>query len=518
MSGLPTPGVGMLRNNDVFIQTVLYSPILFLSYLLWTYLRSPLKSIPGPFLAKWTNFWRLIDVWRGRADITTRRLHEKYGSAVRIGPNCVSLSDPSLIKTIYSTKGDWLKTEFYHVNAVLQGGQLVHTMFSVSDPKFHRLMRRPVAHLYSMTEILNLEPLVDKTISKFMRVLEERFMNGPNAEKTCDIDNYLLYYAWDVLGDVTFSQPMGFLEKGGDIDNLLRTADKALDYFAVVGQIPKLDWLFDKNPIVRIGPPSFSSAAVFCVQKVVDRVAGKDSDTHDPSQPDFMDIFLDLRKTKPDIVDDNQVISYLLINQIAGSDTTAITLRAVIYFILKNPQVKDKLLQELDQAALELPAKYRAASQLPYLSACIHEATRMHPGVGLILERYVPAGGLSLPDGRFIQPGTIVGINPWVVAKDKNIYGEDPDSYVPERWLKADGESDKEFEQRLRKMQNADLTFGQGSRICVGKNLALMEVWKVVSTLFSVYDINLKDPKKEWHIQNSWFVRQEGIDVTIRRR
>lgn len=70
---------------------------------------SGLRDIPGPFLAKYTDFWRLIDHWRGTHVKTQRRLHEKYGPAVRIGPNAVSLSDPSLLKTVYSTRGEFRK-------------------------------------------------------------------------------------------------------------------------------------------------------------------------------------------------------------------------------------------------------------------------------------------------------------------------------------------------------------------------------------------------------------------------
>lgn len=73
-------------------------------------LLSPLRDIPGPWLAKVTDLWRLIESWRGRPDISHNKLHEKYGPAVRIGPNCVSISDPALIKTIFST---WKKDNMY---------------------------------------------------------------------------------------------------------------------------------------------------------------------------------------------------------------------------------------------------------------------------------------------------------------------------------------------------------------------------------------------------------------------
>lgn len=74
-----------------------------------TVLTSPINNIPGPILAKFTNLWRFFNVWRGKAEVTQLKLHRRYGPAVRLGPNCVSLSDPDLIKTIYSTKEKWVK-------------------------------------------------------------------------------------------------------------------------------------------------------------------------------------------------------------------------------------------------------------------------------------------------------------------------------------------------------------------------------------------------------------------------
>ena len=73
------------------------------------YLRSPLKDVPGPFLAKFTNVWRLVDHYKATQINTQQRLHEELGPAVRIGPNFVSLSDPTLLKTVYSTRGEYLK-------------------------------------------------------------------------------------------------------------------------------------------------------------------------------------------------------------------------------------------------------------------------------------------------------------------------------------------------------------------------------------------------------------------------
>ena len=69
----------------------------------------------------------------------------------------------------------------------------------------------------------------------------------------------------------------------------------------------------------------------------------------------------------PDIVDDNRVVSYALMPLAAGADTTAIAIRAVFYFILRNPACYQKLQAEVIAAGFssDLPAPYNAARALP---------------------------------------------------------------------------------------------------------------------------------------------------------
>lgn len=82
---------------------------LIISLFLWSAFKSPLKEFPGPILAGITNFWRLWDVYCGHNGETHLKLHRKHGSVVRLGPNVLSLSDPSLINRVYTTKSAWNK-------------------------------------------------------------------------------------------------------------------------------------------------------------------------------------------------------------------------------------------------------------------------------------------------------------------------------------------------------------------------------------------------------------------------
>lgn len=146
---------------------------------------------------------------------------------------------------------------------------------------------------------------------------------------------------------------------------------------------------------------------------------------------------------------------------------------------------------ELDAAQLPDPIPYSKASTLSYLDAVIHESMRMYPAVAMMLERVVPEGGLTLSDGRGIPAGTIVGINPWVIGYTSDVFGTDLDSFLPERWLKTERETEDEYQERRGAMRNADLSFGAGNRICIGKNMANVEMYKIVPTLLKKYKVSV---------------------------
>ncbi|KAK5296666.1 hypothetical protein LTR16_000287 [Cryomyces antarcticus] len=96
----------------------------------------------------------------------------------------------------------------------------------------------------------------------------------------------------------------------------------------------------------------------------------------------------------------------------------------------------------------------------------------MHPAAGLILERIVPPQGIDIC-GEHIPGGTIVGCNAWVLHRRPEIFGADVDACRPERWIDAPP-------AQLKEMKATMFQFGAGARTCIGKNISLLEVYKLV--------------------------------------
>lgn len=97
-------------------------------------------------------------------------------------------------------------------------GHKIPDVFATRDEDVHRQMRRPVANLYSVTNLLTLETLMNSTVQHFFARLDQLF-----ADKGVDFDlfNWIQFFMFDVLGEVTFSRELGCLAKGGDVENVI---------------------------------------------------------------------------------------------------------------------------------------------------------------------------------------------------------------------------------------------------------------------------------------------------------
>jgi cytochrome P450 len=325
-----------------------------------------------------------------------------------------------------------------------------------------------------------------------------------------------------VVGDITFSQPFGYMEQGRDFDGTLADSKMAMTYLAVVGQVPILDFFVAQNPLLKLFVPApFTTVNDIARKRLMARLAEREKNPYD-GEKDFLDSFIAAREEYPDVVNPGQMQSYLLINLIAGADTTASTLATVFYYALRHPSVWAKLEVEILKA--DLPTKdgniaYRDARTLPYLDAVVREAQRVLPGVGMPLERYVPAEGLRLPhDNSLVPAGSIVGMNPYVINRTASVFGQDVDAFRPERWLPQGGEDEVAYRERLDRMNNTDFTFGLGTRMCGGRHIAALEMYKLIATVVRRYKVELADGGEAWQVQNGWFMRPSGLMVRCTRR
>ena len=163
--------------------------------------------------------------------------------------------------------------------------------------------------------------------------------------------------------------------------------------------------------------------------------------------------------------------------RVAGSDTTSTAIQSILLAVISTPLVYRCLITEIRQVLKcdqsNRPIQDVQARMLPYLNACILEGIRKFPPLTQLREREVPAGG-DILNGYFVPGGTFVGINAWSTQLNKGVFGDDADNFRPERWLEADTERLKAMNQTL------ELVFGFGATKCLGMQMAMMEIRKVI--------------------------------------
>ncbi|RDI84047.1 hypothetical protein Vi05172_g6046 [Venturia inaequalis] len=489
-------GFTILQTLTLAPYILLVLPVFWYLGRLILYYTSPLQDIPGPVLARFSRSWLLREVWRGTMFTTNRDLHLRYGPIVRIAPNEFSIEDPSAVKMIYGVGTGFVKGPWYQTAAIPHQPNI----FSTSDSQYHAAVRRPIASAYSTSHLVQLEQFVDNCIS----LLRTRFSGFVGSQEYIDIGHWMQLFSLDAIGEISFGKRFGSIETGKDPQNLFSVLEEFLVYAARVGVYPELhSFLFKAKALLypSAGDQAYIHKFAAAVAEArFDKVLSDDG----ISAMDSSSKLLAAHQANPDRVTKQDVIIGGIINVTAGTDTTSISLAAVIYHLWQNPRYLSKLRDELKGASD--PITFEQAKGIPYLEAVIKEALRVHPAAGLPMQRVVPQGGRTIA-GRFFPAGTIVGINPWAAHSNREVFGEDADVFNPERWL-----ADPEI---VKKRDAYFMTFGAGSRTCIGKNITHLEMIKLIPELVRNFDFE-PEYSAPWKTMNVWFIKPVGWKCRIK--
>ncbi|KAI2768408.1 benzoate 4-monooxygenase cytochrome P450 [Daldinia loculata] len=471
--------------------------------LLYTRYRKQLNSIPGPFVASFSNLWKLAAVYYEDMPGWNMSVHEKYGPVVRIGPNHVSFASPDAFQIIHGSRQAFAKSDFYEVGAPIYRGEPLENLFSLRDVQRHATLKRNIGGLYTKSAVKDFEPQVDSCIDLFMRQLADKTRDGP---VTLDMSVWLHLFAYDCLSEINVSKKLGFLERGQDVGGTIESSDKIFFMVGLFTQAPILQWLLG---FLRSLVPAEEAEPVlkFTLSEVEAR--RKSSQT----QTDMLGRLLDLHLEQPDKVSIRDLTAAIFINLTAGHDVLAITIRAIWYHLAQNPSVLSKLRAEIESASNEYSTSstipFSVVAKLPYLNAVIQETLRVHPNTGTIIERKAPQEGAVI-DGYHIPGGTTVGVNAWVLHYNKEVYGEDADQFRPERWIEV-------TEEKSLEMSRCLFSFGAGTHTCIGKNIAILMITKLVVEFYRRYNATLAHPDQGWKVHGSWVTKQTGMDMIISR-
>lgn len=211
-----------------------------------------------------------------------------------------------------------------------------------------------------------------------------------------------------------------------------------------------------------------------------------------------------------------------------GVDTSAECIAACIFYLLHYPETLRNVINEIRGTFSDVEEIRQGLqlNSLVYLRACIDETLRLSPGVPGPMMREVTTGGLIV-EGLPIPEGTEVSVPAYVIHHNA-AYFPDPWTFNPARWLSGSPEATRD----------AFIPFSLGTRSCIGRNLAYLDITLVMARLLFSFDIRSapgdrsgegspldrqmvkrgRGREKEYQIQDCFITVRKGPVVQLRSR
>ena len=221
---------------------------------------------------------------------------------------------------------------------------------------------------------------------------------------------------------------------------------------------------------------------------------------YDPSDTDILTLLLSAKDEASVGMTDEELYDELLTLLVVGHETTATAITWALYWVHHQPEIRNKLLEELDTLGDSYDPM--AKTRLPYLTAVCFESLRIYPVLALNVPHVVREPVELM--GYQLSPGSKVIANIYLTHHRQDIYPE-PERFKPERFL----------ERQFSAYEY--LPFGGGSRRCIGAALAQLEMKLVLATILSHYQLALSDSRPvrpQLHF-GSFLTPQGGVKMVI---
>ncbi|KAF2475031.1 cytochrome P450 [Lindgomyces ingoldianus] len=467
------------------IFAALFSRIFYNLYL------HPLSRFPGPWYATSFSIVGAIISVKKKEPEFFMYLVKKYGSdgPIRISPTMLLFPRPSALKDIYWDPKCNMKSGLYGTGALGPPH-----LFTTLDGEQHKALRKALSNApWTIGQLKNTwEQRFDDQVNLFVKRMNEHAA----AKRTVCLSDKVAEFAADIMSMISFTEPFGCVDNQRDEKDILSNWRKGLDFFGFVGRFRFFREKIIKLPVVGLWfLPAISNDSgmgwLMCeADRQVSNRERQNAEKPFDGKPDFMQHCLDARYSDGSPLSPTQKRAHVTLLIQAGADTTGTALGSILRFLVTNKDAFHRAREEIDAAdnagLLSTPILYEETRQhLPFFAACIKEGLRLNPPATNLFARVAPVGGKFI-DGHFIPEGTEITSHAYVVQRNKALYGEDAEQFRPERWL--------ESEKRSFEYEAAQFTFGVGPRVCLGKDIAVMELYKLLPETIRRFDIVLENP------------------------
>jgi cytochrome P450 len=391
------------------------------------------------------------------------------GPIIRIAPNELDVNDADVI-ALYKQGRTALKSEFYDGSTAIKPN-----LFGTRDEDLHALRRRQMAHSFSTASMTRMDEISDRNVVNIRMKLDKY----AKSREVFDLSTIFAFFGHDVNGELSYSTRYDS-QKKDDPANLLPINEHIL-LSCLIGVIPSL-----KPVLVKYGLFLPWVCDMLTGRKWLRDTAAANTAREYQNQADSKNynLLTSLIKAKDpetgQILEEVDVATEAFAFLVAGSHTTYGSPVMLFKHVFDRLDIRSTVCQELDEnlpptAAGVYPYPGLEA-KLPHMSATMKESFRLTPIFQLPLPRVIPPGGHMMA-GQHLPGGTIVSSINYCIGHNRDIWGSDVEEFDLNRWLKGECAD-----------PNMLMAFGAGHRACIGRNMAMMSMWKVSTALPRNYE------------------------------
>ena len=425
------------------------------------------------------------------------------GLGGRIG---VSICDPRDVKFL-------LKDEFSNF---VKGKRLIDSLhsligngiFNVNGPEW-KAQRVIAAQMFNRRQLSErMSQVFGSHAQDFVQALK---MNADKGISEFDIQQYFYCYTFDAINSVAFNRDVNTLKGKQDDVDFMNAFHKIQGIIPsrIINPVWKFNRFFQCSETEREITKCLKVVNNY-VYKVADDYLSEDLDLADDRT--MTGLFIHQSKEEG-LEPDRELIRDLIMNFVlAGRDTTSSGLASTIWMVCKHPEWQEKLIAEAADVYSNMqigdPLTFEdvADGKAPVSKAVFMEAIRLFPPVPinekLVLET------TTFPSGFTIEGGSVIGWVPMAVNRNPEHWVH-PEDFYPDRWL---DDSCKGFSDYMYP------TFNAGPRLCLGKDMAILEAQIILLTLFANFKFTLKPGFEPlgatgvtWQYENGVVVRMEPL-------
>ncbi|EED11519.1 cytochrome P450, putative [Talaromyces stipitatus ATCC 10500] len=416
----------------------------------------PLRNFPGPLRYRASRIFWVLDLIEGRQIYTIDQFHKRYGPVVRTAPDELSFTIPEAWRDIYGHRVGLVSglPEIPKWPLFYKFTKQDVSIFNAPQGQ-HGTLRRALAHGFSEKSTRAQESI----IGGYVDLLVTRLKEVADSKAPANMVQWYNYTTFDIVGDLVFGNSFHCLDNANYHPWVSLFADSTRQNSIFVGlKILGLDFLaLATMPLViRNMIKHFNLTKEWLRER---RKLGTDRG----------DLIEGLLKKEGEGINFDEIHGTSMGLIFAGSETTATLLSGVTYLLLQNPKTLAKVTMEVRSSfKSDKEITLLSVQNLDYMLACLDEAFRLYPPVGIGLPRQIPKGGVKIA-GIYVPEGSIVDVPQYAIHRSPDHWTE-PESFHPERFL-----GDSRFaSDKVETLQ----PFAVGPRNCIGRKLVDQPILK----------------------------------------